>query len=159
MATGPMFGDMQLMNLVLELAAATVLVVLTMFIHLGGIAALLVLLRRHRGRADVRTLWHEGAAILGAAGGLIILHAIEIWLYAGFYLLVEAIAGLEAALYFSTSSYTTVGYGDLVLDARWRLLGAIEGANGLILLGWSTAFFVAVVGRIRGLESEVEAMR
>tara|TARA_B100000378_G_scaffold225284_1_gene189083 strand:+ start:205 stop:684 length:480 start_codon:yes stop_codon:yes gene_type:complete len=159
MAGGLAFGDIHVMNLVLELAAATALVAITVFIHLGGIAALLFLLRRHRGRVDVRTLWHEGVAILGAAGGLFVLHALEIWLYAGFYLLVGAIAEFEAALYFSTSSYTTVGYGDLVLDARWRLLGAIEGANGLILLGWSTAFFVAIVGRIRGLESEVEAMR
>jgi voltage-gated potassium channel len=146
------------MNLVLELAVATALVVLSVFIHLGGIALLLALLRRHRGKPDTRTLWHEGMAILGAAGGLFVLHALEIWLYAAFYLMVGALSGLEAALYFSTSSYTTVGYGDVVLDERWRLIGAIEGANGLILLGWSTAFFVAIVGRIRGLESEVEAM-
>ena len=96
--------------------------------------------------------------ILGAAGGLFVLHALEIWLYAGFYIAVEALRSFEAALYFSTSSYTTVGYGDVVLDERWRLLGAIEGANGLILLGWSTAFFVAIVGRIRGLENEVQAL-
>ena len=147
-----------LMNLSLELAVATALVVLTIFIHLGGIALLLALLRRHRGRRTVRTLWHEGLGILGAAGGLFVLHALEIWLYAGFYIAVEALRSFEAALYFPTSSYTTVGYGDVVLDERWRLLGAIEGANGLILLGWSTAFFVAIVGRIRGLENEVQAL-
>jgi hypothetical protein len=146
------------MTLALELAAATALVVITIFLHLGGIAALLVLLRRHHGRTDVRTLWHEGIGILGAAGGLFALHAVEIWLYAGFYLLVGAIVGFEEALYFSTSSYTTVGYGDVVLNEGWRLVGAIEGANGLILLGWSTAFFVAIVGRIRGLESEMKAI-
>ena len=74
------------MALLLELVAATALVAITIFLHLGGIAALLFLLRRHHGRTDIRTLWHEGVAILGAAGGLFVLHAIEIWLYAGFYL-------------------------------------------------------------------------
>lgn len=146
------------MNLPMELAVATALVLLTILIHLGGIAALLALLRRHRGQRDARTLWHEALGILAGAGGLFILHAVEIWLYAGFYILVGALQDLEPALYFSTSSYTTVGYGDVVLDQRWRLLGAIEGANGLILLGWSTAFFVAIIGRIRGLESEVQAL-
>lgn len=146
------------MNLPMVLAVATALVLLTILIHLGGIAALLALLRRHRGQRDARRLWHEALGILAGAGGLFVLHAVEIWLYAGFYVLVGALQNLEPALYFSTSSYTTVGYGDVVLDQRWRLLGAIEGANGLILLGWSTAFFVAIVGRIRGLESEVQAL-
>jgi hypothetical protein len=93
---------------------------------------------------------------VGAATGLFVLLGIEIWLYAGFYLFVGALPSLEAALYFSTASYTTVGYGDVVLAPGWRVLGAIESANGIILLGWSTAFFVAIVGRIRWLESEIE---
>ena len=68
----------------------------------------------------------------------------------------NALPDLESALYFSTSSYATIGYGDLVLPRGWRVLGAIEGANGVILLGWSTAFFVAIVGRIRLLERALE---
>jgi len=141
------------MQLALELAAATLMVGVTVAVHLGGIAALLKLMQRHRAsRAYRQRLLHEGAVIVGAAAGLFILHAVEIWLYAGFYIAVDAIEGLEPALYFSTVSYTTVGYGDIVLDKTWRVVGAIESANGIILLGWSTAFFVAVVGRIRGLE-------
>lgn len=50
-----------------------------------------------------------------------------------------------------------MGYGDVVLKPGWRVLGAIESANGIILLGWSTAFFVAIVSRIRWLESEIES--
>jgi hypothetical protein len=145
------------MQLALELGAATIMVAMTVIVHLGGIAALLMLLRRHRAiRASRQKLVHEGVAIVGAAAGLFVLHAIEIWLYAGFYLFVGALAEFEPALYFSTVSYTTVGYGDIVLDEAWRVVGAIESANGIILLGWSTAFFVAVVGRIRGLEAEVQ---
>ena len=54
--------------------------------------------------------------------------------------------------YFSTSTYSTVGYGDVVMSHRWRVLGAIEGVNGIILLGWSTAFFVSLVRRLGALE-------
>jgi len=42
----------------------------------------------------------------------------------------------------------------LTLSKSWRVLGAIEGANGVILLGWSTAFFVSIVSRIRALEHD-----
>ena len=125
------------MQLLVELAAATMLVAITCAVHLMGIAALMLLLRLHRRRrpADARLIW-EGLAIVGAATGLFVLHGIEIRLYAGFYLFVGALPSLEAALYFSTASYTTVGYGDVVLAPGWRVLGAIESANGIILLGY-----------------------
>ena len=144
------------MNLVTELGAATALVAATCAIHLFGIAGLMLRLRRHRGRHDGEVaLVRQALAIIGAAAGLFVLHGAEIWLYACFYLWTGALDTLEMALYFSTASYTTVGYGDVVLGPGWRVLGAIESANGLILLGWSTAFFVAIVGRIRWLESEI----
>jgi voltage-gated potassium channel len=147
------------MQLLLELAAATAMVAATVTAHLAGLAALLALLRRHReGRPDRRGLIAEGLAIVAAAAGLFVLHGIEIWAYAALYLGVGAVGNLETALYFSTASYTTVGYGDVVLDPRWRVVGAIESANGIILLGWSTAFFVSIVGRIRWLEAEAQEL-
>jgi len=66
------------------------------------------------------------------------------------------LADFEQALYFSTSTYVTIGYGDVVLPVRWRILGAIEGANGIMLLGWSTAFFVSIIDCIRLIEREIE---
>jgi hypothetical protein len=80
---------------------------------------------------------------------LFLLHGIEIWCYASLYLELGALADFEHALYFSTISYAAIGYGDLHLPAQWRLLGAIEGVNGVILLGWSTAFFVNLLTRLR----------
>jgi hypothetical protein len=81
-------------------------------------------------------------------------HTVEVWLYAVGYLAVGALHDLESALYFSTTSFTTLGYGDIVLNQKWRLVGAIEGANGLLLFGWSTAFLVSVTGRLRLLEHD-----
>ncbi len=75
-------------------------------------------------------------------------HVIQIWVWAIFYIFVEGISTLEAALYFSTSSFTTVGYGDVVLSEEWRLLSSVEATNGMILFGWSTAFIFAIVLRI-----------
>jgi len=72
---------------------------------------------------------------------------IDVWIWAGMYLAVGAIGSLEEALYFSTATFTTIGYGDVVLDQQWRLLASFEGANGMILFGWSTALLIAVIQR------------
>ncbi|MFC3580916.1 potassium channel family protein [Sphingomonas hylomeconis] len=148
------------MTLLLELTVASVMVGFTVAVHLLGIALLLALLRRHRANAgSQRSAWHDSGGIVAAAGGLFVLHAIEIWAYAALYAWIGAVPDFETALYFSTATYTTVGYGDVVLARPWRIVGAIEGANGVILLGWSTAFFVAVVSRIRFIESEIGTTR
>jgi Ion channel len=94
------------------------------------------------------------ALIVFVVLGLVAIHTIEIWLYAAAFLAVGALPDLEAALYFSTTSFTTLGYGDVVLDRHWRLFGAIEGANGLLLIGWSTAFLLSVIQRLRTLEHD-----
>ena len=70
---------------------------------------------------------------------------IESAAWAGAYLLCGAISGLEQALYFSMVTYTTLGYGDVVLGEQWRLLASFEAANGIIMFGWTTAVIVAAV--------------
>ena len=60
----------------------------------------------------------------------------------------------EQALYFSTVSFSTLGFGDLTLGVNWRVLGAIEAVNGLVLIAWSTAFLMNVTNRLRLLEHE-----
>ena len=67
------------------------------------------------------------------------------WGWSVLLLWLGALTTMEEALYFSTVTFTTLGYGDVVLDPRWRLLGAVMAANGTIIIGWTTAMvFVAV---------------
>jgi len=56
-----------------------------------------------------------------------------------------ALQKIEAALYFSTVTFPTLGYEDILLDEKWRLMAAFEAANGIILFGLTTAVFVGVV--------------
>lgn len=145
------------MSLFAQFAVASAMVALTVTVHLSGLAVLIFLLRHHRRRAaSISPLMQDGVGILSAVFGLFVLHALEIWSYAALYWLAGELSDFETALYFSTSTYATIGYGDVVLGRAWRLVGAIEGANGVILLGWSTAFFVAVVSRLRLLERGLE---
>jgi len=136
-----------------RLALATLMVGLTVTVHFFGLLALLWMLRA-RAKSVHDTWMREGAAVFTVVLGLMLIHAVEVWLYAGAYLALGALNDLETAVYFSTASFTTIGYGDVVLDQRWRLVGAIEGANGLLLFGWSTAFLFSVISRMRTLEHD-----
>jgi hypothetical protein len=75
-------------------------------------------------------------------------HLIEIALWAIILLLCGGIATFETAFYMSAQNYTALGYGDIVLSERWRLLGPLEAINGLLLFGLSTAVMFAVLNRL-----------
>lgn len=141
------------MSLVSQLLLSTVLVAATALLHLAGVAALIALLQTHGGRVrTVHVRLDQVLLVLVAVFTLFALHGVEIWLYAAVYAVTGEIPDFEDALYFSTSTYATIGYGDLVLSRAWRIVSAIEGVNGIILLGWSTAFFVSIVRRLADLE-------
>lgn len=88
--------------------------------------------------------------VLRVVSLLLLLHLVEAGIWAGFYLASGALPELETAAYFSLTSYTTLGYGDVVLPARWRLLGPFEGAVGILMFGWSTGIMVAALSTIYG---------
>jgi len=136
----------------IQLSVATILVMMTVMIHGFGLA---VLSRVLRGEAQEEREHHVPALSFRAlaftlllVGALFFLHGIEIWLYAAFYDLAGAVSGLETSVYFSTISYSAIGYSDHYINPAWRLVAAVEGINGLLLLGWSTAFFVTMHSRL-----------
>lgn len=76
---------------------------------------------------------------------LILLHLTETVIWGAFYFWRGLFPDFETSLYFSLGSYTTIGYGDVVLPQRWRMLGGIEGLCGVLLCGLSAAFVFALV--------------
>lgn len=136
-----------------ELSVATLMVLLTVIIHAIGlysVARLLRLEEQQEAAAHVHPLSPRGfATTLVVILSLIALHGTEIWLYAFLYDAIGAVDGLRNAVYFSTVTYGAIGYDDVAMAEEWRLVSAIEGINGIILIGWSTAFFVMIVARMR----------
>jgi hypothetical protein len=96
--------------------------------------------RRFRRFANTATL------IVGVLFVLMVI-TVQIWIWAIAFMLTGAVAGLEPALYFTTVSFTTLGFGDITLDPDWRLLSGITAANGFLSFGWSTAYMVELVRR------------
>lgn len=87
------------------------------------------------------TLW-----LLGAV-------TVSVWIWAAILLGVGAFTELETALYFSVVTLTTLGYGDIVLDERWRLIAGVCAANGLLLFGLCAAFLVELFRALLGGKS------
>lgn len=141
--------------MITDLLLASMMVVWTVVIHFAGLLLLIRLLNAggHRFRPQ-HSLAGQLVLVVFVVLGLFAIHAAEIWSYALCYWIIGALPAFETALYFSTVTFTTIGYGDIVMDAKWRVFAAIEGANGLILFGWSTAFLISLMRELRSLEHD-----
>jgi hypothetical protein len=141
--------------MLLQLLLALVLASLTVVVHALGTVGVVMPL------AGARTRWESDPAstrtvvlLIRVVGGLLILHLLEMAIWAAAFRAAGVMPTFESALYYSLESYTTVGYGDVVPDASWRLVGPIEAAVGILMFGWSTGFIVAVLQRIYGRRPE-----
>lgn len=78
----------------------------------------------------------------------ILAHLVEILIWARYYAWRGVFQGLEKSFYFSAVTYATIGYGDVVPPARWRVLVSMEGLTGILMCAWSGGYFFAVVSQI-----------
>ncbi len=133
------------------LVVGVLVVLLTVMLHAVMIAGLIALFQRHDLRLKVRLWDTKRALILGlTACSLTLKHAVDILIWAAvfWFTVRDQLGDFENAYYFSTVTYTTLGYGDVVLVGRWRLLCSFEAMSGMLLFGLSTAILFAVVQRI-----------
>jgi voltage-gated potassium channel len=122
-----------------------VLVTLTLVLQSAGMAALIEWARAHLPRAIHRLgPWRSGVLMVRLTTLIVCLHMSEILLWAWFYRL-YCFSTWESAFYFSATSYSTVGYGDLVLPRAWRLVGPTESITGVLTCGLSVSLLYAVV--------------
>ena len=135
---------METLNGQLVIGALMVMASVAMhIIALGVVAAVVKWISRFL--EHMNTIVAHGVPAILFGLGVTLVHIIEIWAWAGMFLYLGAIGNLEAALYFSTVTATTVGYGDLVLAPEWRLLGSFEAMFGIVAFGISTAFLISVL--------------
>ena len=133
---------MHLVLLALTLLAACVVV------QSLGMLLLIHWLARVRHVIESRSVHRRVGLLLGLFVWVAGLHLLQIGLWALVFWRAGQLPNLEVATYFSLVTYTTIGYGDIVLGPGWRVLAGIEALTGLLLVGWSTAFAFAVVHRM-----------
>jgi hypothetical protein len=143
------------MIFVREASAAVVLVTLTLSLQCAGMAALIAWARPSFAPHVLRLgAIRSAMLIMRLMTAFIGLHVLEILLWAGFYRWL-CFPLWESAFYFSTSSYATVGYGDIVLPRMWRTLGPVESVIGVLMCGLSASLLFAMVSRLVDREARV----
>ena len=130
-----------------KLLIAWALMALCVIVHAMGMTTLLRWVNHVVARMRAR-FWFSTWMLVRTAGWIILLHLVEITIWGLFYAWGHGMPDVQSALYFSAVTYTTTGYGDLVLPNEWRLVGGIEALTGILMCGWSAAFFFAVVNRM-----------
>ena len=132
--------------MLVKVLIACLLVVVTVTIHAAGFSALLRAIMRWRAldRSGFRPVT---GLVVGLTCWLILIHLAEISVWGLFYLWRGCLPDAESAFYFSGVTYTTVGYGDLVLPRPWRMLAPLEAVTGTLMFGLSTGLFFAVVSQ------------
>ena len=123
------------------------LVAITVFVHAVGLALILTFLYGFHASPPKR-FWPISGLLISVAWALILIHLIEISIWGAFYFWMNCLPDAESAMYFSGVTYTTIGYGDLVLHEPWRILGAVEGLTGILMCGLSAGIFFALVSKI-----------
>jgi hypothetical protein len=126
---------------------AAVLVAITVAVHAAGLAVVLSHLVQSHALPPTRA-WPITLLLVRVTWLLILIHGVEISVWALFYRWEGCLPDAESAFYFSGVTYTTIGYGDLVLPKPWRMLGPIEGVTGILMCGLSAGLFFATVTRI-----------
>ena len=93
----------------------------------------------------------KAALVSGLTAWMFLAIVIEAGVWALLYLfnpLITTLPDLETAFYFSMVTFTTLGYGDVVLTGNWRILASIQAANGVIVFGWTTALIFVFIQRV-----------
>ena len=125
---------------------ASCLVATTVIIHAGGLGMALSHVLHSTVRPDTR-FWPITWLLVRIAWFLIVIHVLEIAIWALFFWWEKCLPDAESSLYFSGVTYATLGYGDLLLPKEWRMFGPLEALTGSLMVGLSIAFFFAVLSR------------
>lgn len=135
-----------------HLITGLLLMAVAVAIHLVGGLAVLLRLQRWKGVEPRHPTLRALLVLVALFAALMVLHLMQVSLWA---LLFWWQIGWDfnTALYFSTTTYATIGYGDVVPPAEWRLVAVMEGLTGVLMLGWSSALVFAIVMRLMALDT------
>ena len=136
-----MFGE--------QILIGSAMIALTVVIHTAGIIGLIACFKVFGSRIVGQWKYIAMTRVLMITiVGIFFVHTVEIWIWAVLYRWLGEFENLERALYFSTVTFTTLGYGDITLQEHWQLLSGFEAVNGIILFGVSTAFVFGIIRKL-----------
>ena len=133
--------------------AIVILIALTLWLQCAGMGVLIYWTKTFIERSTKKlSPWYSAVLIVRFAAAMIVLHVLEILVWSCFYRW-ACLSSWEASFYFSAASYSTVGYGDVLLPQLWRILGPVEGLTGVLMCGMSVSGLFAILTRILAAEA------
>jgi len=133
--------------MVWKLVVALALMAFCVTVHAAGLTTVLRRVRNRTAHAEHK-FWDATWLMIVVAAWAILLHLTEILAWALFYSLQSAFPDFTTSAYFSAVTYTTTGYGDLVLPKEWRIVGGVEALTGILMCGLSAGLFFAVFAKV-----------
>ena len=127
---------------------ALLLILITIVIHVGVTRYILFLAKKHINSENYHLHFPKAVYLTMVAILLFATSIFEAVIWGISYQWVGAIESFSEALYFSTVTFTTLGYGDVTLNDPWRLLGGFQASIGILIFGWSTAIVTTVVQKL-----------
>jgi len=134
--------------MLLNFAMAIMMMAITTALHAAGMTLVMRMVELKPGTLRAEARRRRVYTISGIIIFMFCVSLFEVLFWAIPYLALGALNDFEEAVYFSMVTYTTLGYGDVLLDVRWRLLSSFEAANGIIMFGWTTAIVMAVIKKV-----------
>jgi voltage-gated potassium channel len=131
-----------------QLTVAALLITLTLSLQSAGMAGFVIWVRAYFAKNTSRLgVMRCADLMVRVTHAMLTLQLFEIVLWSGFYRW-KCFPSWDTALYFSASSYSTVGYGDVLLPNSWRMLGPIESVTGVLMCALSASGLFAIVARL-----------
>lgn len=134
--------------MIVNLVLGTIIISVTVLIHTFGLIAVTKTMNWLTDKVRQRGHRSRLLAMNTVVIGIFAVLTVEVWLWAVCFLALGVFSDFETSLYFSTSTFSTVGYGDIVVVEKWRMLAALESIDGFLLIGWSTAYLIAASMRV-----------
>ncbi len=129
-----------------SLVIGMVLTIINMTIQCVVVSGLLRLLLVLHKRQYIQPTLTRGLPILVISLVTLFLgNLLQIALWAALFLFFNEFSSFSTAFYHSTVNFATLGYGDMVMSEKYRLLGALEAANGVLMFGLTTGFLYTVL--------------
>lgn len=127
----------------------SLVIITNMIIQVAAVVVLInYLLRKEEKFAKNINFLSNMSLVIFVLSILFVGHILQFSTWAWLFMVIGEFNDFSAAFYHSTVNFTSLGYGDIVMSEKWRLLGALEACNGILMFGLSTGTLIAIMTQL-----------
>ncbi len=146
--------------MLIALLLGTATIAVSMGIQVLAVVVMIRQLIRYRDNNEINGAFRIDAVILSIVLTVMFVgHILQIAIWALLFVFLQEFTDFATAFYHSTVNFASLGYGDIVMSEKWRLLGALEASNGVLMFGLTTGTLLTVMNKLFSRhKGRIEAM-